>query len=164
MFYALYNGKAAYRKLLSFTGAAFVVFFSLTGTALAQQIQITGAQDLSFGVWNYGSGDVNLTQGICVYKDSGSTAWAATGVGDAPGGVFELTDGNGHYLPYTVQIDSTNLTANTLSTALHTANLTAADCGGSTSDTVKINIASGDMSAAPTGYYYGTISLTATPQ
>ena len=136
-----------------------------THMVLAQNIQAFNAEDINYGTWIPGSGNLQNNDFFCVFKDSGNRRWDVFANGDGAGGAFELNDGSGNTLVINrVRVKAVDLTPGVPATNLGGADNSApADCGGSDNQRLRVRLLQTDMLAVPPGTYTGTLTFTASP-
>lgn len=145
--------------------ALAVLLFSLAPQwALgADQVQFTGATDVSTGPWYYGSPDLVDQQNVCVFKVGADDSWQVTGSGDGPGSTFIVQDISSNTLPVEISINNNVLTPTVALTGQMNADLASSNCSGSPNQIIKVRIDATDLSSATPGTYTGTITLQAAP-
>lgn len=131
----------------------------------AQNIQAFNAEDIDYGSWIPGDGNLQNNDFFCVYKDAGNRRWDVVANGDGPGGAFELNDGMGNTLSINrVRVKAVDLTPGVTATNLGGADNSApADCGGSDNQRLRVRLLQSDMVNVPPGTYTGTLTFTVSP-
>ena len=137
----------------------------LVRVQISDQVRISDLDPIDLGSFD-GSSDLSGDDGLCVYRNSGGSAYTIQADGDGAGGAFTLTNGIAT-LPYLVDYDDgggyAGLAAG-VAAAMTGANSSAADCGGATNARVRVTVSAVDMSTAAPGAYSGTLTLLVAPQ
>jgi hypothetical protein len=112
----------------------------------------------------------SLTDGVCIYSNSGAYDIQANSTNTSAAGTFQVTDGS-NYVGYTVAVDDGSGTLNTslvesgtVSTGLPAPSQTSVNCGGGTNVDLTVTAVSTEVQAAPPGTYNDTLTLLVTAQ
>jgi hypothetical protein len=130
--------------------------------------RVSGIDDIDLGTWS-GSGDLAISDDICVWASGGG--YSITASGDGAGGAFTLGSGD-NTVEYSVKWadggGSESGTALSSNAALEgqTSTATSSDCDGGNdpSATVAVEIAENQLAGAAGGSYSGTITLVVAPE
>lgn len=128
-------------------------------------VQITNVNDFSFGTWS-GTGDLVITDGICIYEDVGNRRYVVRPTGSGSGSAFTLSGGSST-LAYSVAWVGSGGGGFTTLTSGSNTNFTQSsrtvNCGGGTNATLQITISAANLLAAEAATYTGTLTLTIQP-
>jgi hypothetical protein len=132
---------------------------------IPDQIRISGLDPIDLGSFD-GVSDLEGTDSLCVYRNSGGAVYSLLATGDGAGGAFAVSNGVA-VVPYGVEYDDgggfTTLASGVPITASG-ANTVAMDCGGSPNASVRVVVGASDVNAAAPGAYIGTLTLMVAPQ
>jgi len=132
---------------------------------IPDQIRISDLDPIDLGSFD-GSSDLSGSDGLCIYRNSGGSAYSVRATGDGPGGTFTVANGVAT-LPFAVAYDDgggfAGLAAGVPFSAAG-ANNSAADCGGIPNATVRVQVDAADMLTAAPGAYAGTLMLLVAPE
>ncbi|MCE2965236.1 MAG: hypothetical protein LW855_05530 [Alphaproteobacteria bacterium] len=146
-----------------------------TGTAeiratVANLASISNLNDFIFPTWT-GSGDLILTDNVCVYVNNRGGRYQLTASGNGRSG-FNLTDGAGNPLTYEAQWNTRaasggeSLRSGQTLRSRSNADTSSIDCssGRNLNSALTITLREAALRAAPAGNYAGVITLTVAPE
>jgi len=143
---------------------------STASAAPTDGADITGLVDLAFGQLTMAS-DQTLSENVCAFSNSATTAYAVQATGDGTGSAFTLSNGSAT-LPYEVrwagspgQTNGTALTAGATVSGFSSGGAQKTCQGRPTSSaTLLVTIRAQAASSAQVGSYSGVLTLMLTPQ
>ena len=122
------------------------------------------------GIWSQFATEYVLSTPVCVWTDEASSSYQITASDAEQAGSFDLENGTGSFLPFTVEWQNENnvlswdaLQADTPSSDTYTFD-TVEDCGGGANTAMRIRVIKLDFDNAAAGVYSGSIVLTILPQ
>ncbi len=131
-------------------------------------VKISNLDNLDLGTFS-GAGPLTDSDTACVYSN-GATGYNVTASSTAPGlaaGAFELGDGLGNSIPYTVDFDDGGGSVTLgygAATAMANASTIDDDCLSSADNaTIQVDVAVVDASAVPQGTYTSILTLLVAP-
>lgn len=150
---------------VNFTIIILALLCTSLSLAYGQDVQVTGFSDLSFGTYS-GTGEVTASDGVCVYKSSGTSKYKVSPTGSGSGGSYELTT-TGGTLAFKFEWRQSggawrNINANG-SRNYNGANSSSTNCGGSDNAEYQIVIAANALDAANPGAYSGSVTVVIEP-
>ncbi len=139
------------------------VSFSVT---LPELVQVTRLDNLNLGTWS-GSGDIQLIERFCVFRNgTGGFSILTNGSHDS-GGRFHLQDAT--TVPYTLEytqgsgfFEATPGVGLPSATTGFAGNSTR-DCGGADNTAIRVTIDAADLEGLPTGSFSDTLTLYLEP-
>lgn len=127
-------------------------------------VSISGLDDIALGLFP-GSGDMQGSDNLCVYRNDPAGAYLVEASGQGAGNAFVVAQ-NGSELPFAVDYSDGNgwqtLTPGQALAAAN-ANSTATDCGGARNASVRVRIEEAVLGSATPGNYAGRLTLTVAP-
>ena len=165
----------SYRRRFRSRAAALASAFVLACLSISParaDLEISGTSNFTFGTWS-GTGNLSDNYDVCIYvtaADGGPNYKIKASTGHDP--IFKLSDGSGHYLPFTVywndQTGSTGQQEMTAGDATSIGVQSGADtssptCSGAKNSNLELRFSSSDMGSAIAGAYSGTLTLTLLP-
>ncbi|MBL7661363.1 hypothetical protein JNK13_01295 [bacterium] len=138
-----------------------------TNPALAV-VRISNMNDFAFGTWS-GSGDLQLTDAVCIYDSAGGAAnrrYFITLTGSGAGGAFTIASG-ANTLAYSAAFAGsngvfTNMTAG-VRVQFDGAHRTSNTCGGTTNAQIRISLTQANMLTVDNGSYSGILTVLLQP-
>jgi len=134
--------------------------------SIPELIQITGLDDMNFGLW--GGGNVQATEDFCVFRNGyGDFAIEANGTNDS-GGSFQLANG-GNTIPYQLEVRQTGAFFNVTPGGTLGSGTTGfsgesvRDCGGGVNTQARVTVLATDITGNPAGSYGDTVTLRVEP-
>lgn len=127
-------------------------------------VRISGLNDIDLGSFP-GSGDMVGEDGLCVYRNDPSARYDLSARGEGAAMDFTMDQG-GTTLPFEVEYDDGGGFAPLQpgqDISAEGADTSAVGCGGTANARVRVRVREGDLLAADTGSYAGTLTLTVAP-